>query len=474
MMWEKKGVIGLIKHRTKRILLPMIIGTILVWPLITVIGIWGAKVKSNHPLQHSSGSEPDFILAIKNGRIDLISDFVGQGKDTNERDPMGVSALEWAALYNHPQIIEFLVKNGADIHSTNRDGSSALHHAAFLGRTESVEKLLELGADPNQANDRGDRPLDSAKVDMGIVQFIAGMLQLQFDPEKMEKDRIQTAEFLQSHTQSDEETMGVDGSNESKSRDVNWDALFQTLIYFPVFHHLWILYYLLWLITLYLMAVHLFRRVSWRLPEQMLNMPLCLAWLIPLTFIPQYYMTLTFGADTATGILPLPAKLAYYAVFFWYGALGFGNTGFEEKTGRHWIALFTAALPVLLLGLYFVDLVENQIQIRIFKTLCAVLYAWLMIFAMMGCFRRFFATENPKVRYLSDASYWLYLAHLPLVMVLQIGISQWNLPHFIKFILVCFFTIWVLMMMYEYLVRYSLIGTILNGKKVRPASKLHG
>ena len=45
--------------------------------------------------------------------------------------------------------------------------------------------------------------------------------------------------------------------------------------------------------------------------------------------------------------------------------------------------------------------------------------AWLMCFGLMGLFRWAASRESFAVRYLSDASYWMYLVHLPLVMVAQ-------------------------------------------------------
>jgi peptidoglycan/LPS O-acetylase OafA/YrhL len=91
-----------------------------------------------------------------------------------------------------------------------------------------------------------------------------------------------------------------------------------------------------------------------------------------------------------------------------------------------------------------------------------------MIFGLIGLFRRFFACENRRLRYLSDSSYWLYLAHLPLLVGLQIWVSDWNLPHSQKFLLVCALTFAILIVVYEHLVRYTIIGTVLNGKKTRP------
>jgi len=71
------------------------------------------------------------------------------------------------------------------------------------------------------------------------------------------------------------------------------------------------------------------------------------------------------------------------------------------------------------------------------------------------------------VRYLSDSAYWLYLAHLPVVMALQIWISDFDWPIFLKFTLVCVVATGGLLVVYEFLVRYTFVGAVLNGQKRR-------
>ena len=90
-----------------------------------------------------------------------------------------------------------------------------------------------------------------------------------------------------------------------------------------------------------------------------------------------------------------------------------------------------------------------------------------MIFGLIGLFRRFFSGGNRRIRYISDSSYWLYVMHLPPIMLLQIWVSDWPWPSAIKLLGICTVSTVALLVIYEYAVRYTWIGTMLNGKKIR-------
>ena len=98
-----------------------------------------------------------------------------------------------------------------------------------------------------------------------------------------------------------------------------------------------------------------------------------------------------------------------------------------------------------------------------------VLYAWFMVFGMMGLSRKVLKRESYGVRYVSDASYWLYITHLPLVVAAQVVVQDWRLPAIVKFMMVCVVvTGTALLIVYDKCVRYGDIGAILNGRKTRP------
>ncbi|MEK9634481.1 MAG: glucan biosynthesis protein, partial [Opitutae bacterium] len=87
-----------------------------------------------------------------------------------------------------------------------------------------------------------------------------------------------------------------------------------------------------------------------------------------------------------------------------------------------------------------------------------------MIFGLIGVFRTFFSGESLKIRFVSDSAYWLYIAHLPLIQVLQIWVSEWPVPSVFKLVFVCLVTTGLLLLSYRYLIRYTPIGPMLNGK----------
>jgi len=98
----------------------------------------------------------------------------------------------------------------------------------------------------------------------------------------------------------------------------------------------------------------------------------------------------------------------------------------------------------------------------------ALLYAlqiWTWTFAFIGLALRFLSNHSPVRRYIADSSYWLYLVHVPLVMALQVAVSQLPWPWFVKYPLVLAITFPILFATYQLLVRHSFIGRVLNGPR---------
>jgi hypothetical protein len=87
-------------------------------------------------------------------------------------------------------------------------------------------------------------------------------------------------------------------------------------------------------------------------------------------------------------------------------------------------------------------------------------------FAVLSLALRFASGYSAGRRYLADASYWVYIVHLPLVMVGQILVINQTWPWFVKLGVVIVGTMAVSMLSYELLVRHTFFGRWLNGRRV--------
>jgi peptidoglycan/LPS O-acetylase OafA/YrhL len=88
---------------------------------------------------------------------------------------------------------------------------------------------------------------------------------------------------------------------------------------------------------------------------------------------------------------------------------------------------------------------------------------------LIGFFRAKLSGESPVARYLSDASYFVYIFHIIVVLFFQHLLHSVGLPAGIKLMLVALMTTGILLGVYQLGVRYTFIGTLLNGKKTRNA-----
>jgi peptidoglycan/LPS O-acetylase OafA/YrhL len=247
---------------------------------------------------------------------------------------------------------------------------------------------------------------------------------------------------------------------------VEWGGASYHLIQSNVFDHLWFLWYLCWMVGIFAIAAIVTSRRGCSLTERIPVLSVGrFVWLIPLTFVPQWFMGLAgpvFGPDTSTGLIVPPHLLFYYLVFFGFDALYFDGADSQGRLGRWWWLALPAGLfvafPVGLFG----------IGGRVLSVTLQVTYAWTMIVGLMGLFRVLLRKENRAIRYMSDASYWLYLAHLPLIIYAQAIVRTWPWSPWWKFLMISVVSSTILLATYQLCVRYTWIGLLLNGRRQRP------
>jgi len=483
MLWRKRGVRALLKQRAMRILLPLVLGGLTVIPATNLVSYWAMISAIKTP--RSPSDDGTLIAAVKKGDLAAIRQRLDAGADVSAADAKyGVIPLDWAAMRGDTDAVQLLIDRGADVNGRNKDSSTALHGAAFLGQARAAELLISKGADAKAQNIRRETPLDATKVDWGITRFIASLLDLSIgEKAEIERGRLEVARLLGEQTAA----AGAPGeaarqSLTEKASDVQeayqsaitsdglslrvGDGSFH-LVQTPVFAHLWFLWFLCWLVPIFAAVACASDRYHWgKFPRVLVLSPIRFLWLIPVTLLPQFFMGLTgplFGPDASNGILPMPHLLLYYGIFFGFGALYFDSDDEAGRLGRWWWLLLLVgiflALPIGIATMVF----------RPITSIAQVVYTWTMSFGIMGLFRKILKRESKTVRYLSDASYWLYLTHLPLILAAQVIVRDWPLPAILKFVLIGSTVTGVLLVVYHTMVRYTWIGTMLNGPRTRPA-----
>jgi len=245
--------------------------------------------------------------------------------------------------------------------------------------------------------------------------------------------------------------------------------------------HLWFLYYLLFCYAAVLLLAPLLKRIGTRFRT---GFDAAFRWVVAgpgrvpvlaLFTVPLLLPMRTWAVDTPPGWTPQWHILAYY---FWFFAVGwqlFRHRDLVPTFGRGWGVNLTVANVVVLPVLTVLVIAGMQTgrdgadTKGLWVGMCAALaaYTWLMITGLWGGFLRWFARDAAWSRYLADTSYWCYLTSLTPIILLQYWVRDLPLPGLVKFALVTALTTAVLLASYEWCVRYTWVGAILNGRKER-------
>jgi peptidoglycan/LPS O-acetylase OafA/YrhL len=98
----------------------------------------------------------------------------------------------------------------------------------------------------------------------------------------------------------------------------------------------------------------------------------------------------------------------------------------------------------------------------------AVLYViaiWTWSFAIIGTALKFLSTYQAWIRYVADASYWVYLVHVPFVMTFHALLLPLAWPSLLKFAVTIGVTTALCLATYQVMVRHTFIGVVLNGRR---------
>lgn len=248
--------------------------------------------------------------------------------------------------------------------------------------------------------------------------------------------------------------------------------------------HLWFLYLLLVLFALWLPLRALIARfdasgarrawvassVSRLLASRVA--PLLLAVPVAFTLVAAKWWMIWMGVPVpATGLVPNLPALATFGMAFILGWVIHREQSMLRTLAADWLLYLVVAVLATLAALHIAgDRVHFgpeplPADERVAFAGAYAISLWCWCFAAIGAAVRFVDEPSPRWRYLSDASYWMYLVHLPIVWLLQAWSLRWPLHWAVKFPLVLAVTVLLLLASYRWLVRSTFVGVFLNGRR---------
>lgn len=173
------------------------------------------------------------------------------------------------------------------------------------------------------------------------------------------------------------------------------------------------------------------------------------------------------GIDTSDSWRPDWYLLLTYSLPFGVGWLAWHHRSVISELERWWWLLLALASPLLVLATFATlawHIDGKKPEMFSFAQFTSAAACWTTILALTGCSQRFLRRERPVVRYLVDASYWIYLAHLPLTIFVPATLRYWDAPGPIKMVVSIVVVLLVLLATYHILVRNTAIGLVLSGR----------
>lgn len=185
-----------------------------------------------------------------------------------------------------------------------------------------------------------------------------------------------------------------------------------------------------------------------------------------------------FGVPTPDdSLIPNPAAFVSFGLAFGFGWLLNRQAGLMQRWAERWG--MNLGVAVMTLGGLLVWLGPTPIvtppQPGFERLGLAIYYAvgcWSLTMAVTGLALRYLSGHSAARRYVADSSYWIYLIHLPVVMLLQAWVSRADWSWEAKFAVVLGAGFPLMFASYHLLVRRTFIGAILNGRRAPKVPRL--
>lgn len=228
--------------------------------------------------------------------------------------------------------------------------------------------------------------------------------------------------------------------------------------------HLWFLYYLLFFYVLVWVAKSLELGKLGNLVRG-LN-PAWQVVLLPVLLVPAL-AAVTAPHPAPEGLFPQFWAFGFYGPFFVFGYLLFGHEVLIERLRRFapWLLLASVALYGVFWYLLkrHLPTAADPSATALIAAVEACISVWMTCVCLVAG-RSLLNRSNRLLRYLSDASYWVYIIHLPILFVIQYRLMDMAWGWGAKLAISVIATFAICLLSYHLLVRRTVVGRLLGAR----------
>ncbi len=129
---------------------------------------------------------------------------------------------------------------------------------------------------------------------------------------------------------------------------------------------------------------------------------------------------------------------------------------------------FYYSLPASLSVQELMAAASGEYIVKLSNLPVAICEAFIAVYMTIYCLllaRQLLNKQSRVLKLIADSSYWVYLIHLPLLLVIQFALANVEMNMWLEFLLSTFATFFIGVVSYLLLVKRTPIGWLLNGRK---------
>jgi glucan biosynthesis protein C len=248
--------------------------------------------------------------------------------------------------------------------------------------------------------------------------------------------------------------------------------------------HMWFLYYL----AIFSIVAAVFANFKIAVVDKLVDWFYGSFWptlVTPLLLVPALYVSGSPTGQTES-FVPKLWIFGYYGLIFAAGWKLWGREGYLDRVSRFvWLLVPVSAAMFAAFYYYMPNMLElrklasvggqqlesipgQSVGLQIGMALISAYLTVILMLISLALGKQFLSGHSKSLRFISDASYWIYLVHLPLILLIQgLMVTQhWSV--WIKFPLSVVLTFIISLGTYAVFVRYTPLGWLLNGYRPFP------